>query len=293
MKICVIGGAGFIGSNLVRRLRESKHHVCVVDINVPVGSDVVECDVRDLDQVQRLNLPQYDAVYLYAAIMRAGECMCDPVNAYNTNVTGVVNVLTCLRGADTRLIFSSTVHVYNDPLMDNVDEMTVINFNFPMHIYPNTKLVGESLIRSYADMYGVNYTILRFGIVYGPQGHMDMVLHRFVDIAKKSGTLQITGDGEVMRNFVYIDDIVNGSVSALSPEANRETVNLCSDYGVSVINIAGMIRKVLGECEIGFLPPRKGDHSEPMISNKKAKRLLNWSPTVNITEGIRKSIEWI
>lgn len=309
MNICIIGGLGFIGTHLHKSLKKEGHTVHIVDfyaaqdipylkfkllLHDPTYSD---CDIKNLEEVKDLNLPQYDIVYLFASLMRSGDCMKCPEIACDTNITGVSNVLNCLRGSNTRIVFSSTVHVYCDPDMLGaaVDETTPINNNTSIHLYPASKLIGEALIKSHNMLYGTNYTIFRFGIVYGPQGHKDMVLHDFISKAKKGETITIQGDGSATRNFVYVDDIVRGNISVINnlEKSKNETINLCGDSNISIKGLANLISSKIKTCKIENTAARAGDHIEPLISNKKANDLIGWTPQVNFEEGIKKSIEWL
>ena len=309
MNVCIIGGLGFIGTHLHSALEKEGHTVHIVDFYASrditpnqfklllKDSTYSECNIKNLEDVKKLNLPKYDIVYLFASLMRSGDCMQCPEIACDTNITGVSNVLTCLRGSNTRIVFSSTVHVYCDPDMlgSPVDETTPINNNTSIHLYPASKLLGETLIRSHNMLYGTNYTIFRFGIVYGPQGHKDMVLHTFISKAKKGETIIIQGDGSATRNFVYVDDIVRGNISVINnlEKSKNETINLCGDSNISIKELANLISDKIKSCKIESIAARTGDHIEPLISNKKANDLLGWTPQVSFEEGIKKSIEWL
>ena len=298
MNICIIGGLGFIGTHLYKRLCKDNHKVDIVDLqreqpnHLHADSSYTYCDIKDHNKVKKLKLSEYDIVYLFASLMRSGDCMNYPDKACDTNITGVSNVLTSLRGSKTRLVFSSTVHVYCDPTMlgSYVDETTVINNNTNIHLYPASKIIGETLIRSHNMLYDTNYTIFRFGIVYGPQGHMDMVLHNFINKSLNGEAITIQGDGSATRNFVYVDDIINGNVSIITKleESKNQTINLCGDENVSVKQLANLISD-----NIKYTERRAGDHIEPLISNKKAEKLLSWKPKINFKEGIERSFEWI
>ena len=288
MKICLIGGAGFIGSNTAKHLRALGHDVYVADI--APGADY-HCDVTLPGQVDLLLSKKFDVVYYFASIIRAEECRQDPQRAIQVNINGLANVLNCLKDTDTRLIYSSTVHVYTEPDTKALTEEAKLDSNIPGHIYPVTKLMGESLIRSYNFLYGIPYTIVRYGIVYGEGGHEDLAVHAFIKNGLNKKPLRIEGGGVAKRNFVYIKDIVRGNAAVLSDAAQNQTINLCSEHSVSIREVAELVAQHIDDCDLQIAPGRVGDHSEVQISNQKAQKLLGWKPEHDFNLMVRNLID--
>ena len=293
MKICLIGGGGFIGTNTARHLRHLGHDVWVADIVRVNHNSWQYCDVTDKTHVEDLlhSSWQWDVVYYFASVIRAEDCRQNPEHARRVNIDGLTNVLNCLRHTKTRIVYSSTVHVYTDPSPDPLTEDAKIDCNVPGHIYPITKLIGEMLIRSYNFLYGIPYTITRYGIVYGEGGHEDLAVHAFIKNGLNEKPLRVEGGGVAKRNFVYIQDIVKGNAALLCDEAVNQTINLCSDQSVSIRDVAMLVSNYIGNCDLQITAGRVGDHSEVQISNQKAKELLGWKPEYDFKDTVHKLID--
>ena len=291
MKIALIGGAGFVGSSLAKKL----DNTTIIDIARPKeGRYIYPIDVSDAQSIAGVfSWLKPDIVYYMAAMIRSEECRLDPVGASNVNIQGLVNTLqACVSVGVKRVIYSSTVHVYANVREDTVAEDTPIPF--PDHIYPCTKLVGEQLIKSFYSLYGLPYTILRYGVVCGPRGHSDMVVHSFINKFINDETLVIEGDGTIKRNFVYIDDLVRGNIVALDLKAKNETFNICDDRIVTIQEIVDIVSTLEDKpIKVKAVKERKGDFKGIRVLNNKARDVLGWKPTVTLEEGIKNYYQWI
>jgi UDP-glucose 4-epimerase len=160
------------------------------------------------------------------------------------------------------------------------------------HLYVATKLAAEMTVQSYRELYGQHFTILRYGIPYGPRMRDALVVAKFVQAALKGQPITIAGEGRQTRNYVYVRDLAAAHVLALSPTAEDETIALEGTTPISVRQIADTVDGLLGPITVQQVPARTGDYTGTRISNAKAKRLLGWSPATGFTEGVRRYIEW-
>ena len=296
MKIGVIGGSGFIGSHVVDKLKDEGHSVTVLDVLKPHRQDVnhVEMNINDLSNVQEALNSGFDAIYLLAAMADVNVCYNNPLETINVNVMGVANVLeACVRNKINRLIFASTVWVYGLSDDNEVDEQSPINISNQEHIYTASKVAAETLIQSYNNLYGLNFTILRYGIPYGPRARGGTVLPIFVRLAKEGKPLTIQGDGLAHRKFIYVEDLARGNVAALSDEGENQIFNLEGPRNISVKEVAEVVKDYFGDgVEIVYVEARPGDYAGKIVSNFKSNKLLSWKPKVDFKEGAKSFIEW-
>jgi len=297
MNIAVIGGSGFIGSHIVDKLIESGHDVTVFDIMKPHRDDVryIHIDITDLSKTTVALAGDYDAVYLLAAMADVNDVYKNPVEAGKVNILGVANVLEAIRRNDLgRIIFSSTVWVYDAAIDEYVDEETPLAIHRVNHVYTASKIAAEMYIYSYHKLYGIDYTILRYGIPYGPRARRGTVIATFVRRALNGEPLVIYGDGSQYRNFIYVEDLAEGNVAALKKIARNKTYNLEGKRPVTIREVAEIVKKIVGgDVKIEYnLKARPGDYSGKKVSAEKAKKELGWEPKIDIEEGIRRYVEW-
>ncbi len=233
-----------------------------------------------------------DAVFHLAAVADVNEVYKDPHYSESINTRGTINVLEAARRSDSvkRLIYASTVWVYSDTTEAKVDEFT--NLPPPSHLYTATKLAGEYYCKSYYRLYGLDTTILRYGIPYGPRARGAAVIPIFVKKALNGDPITIQGDGMQFRKFVYVEDLAEGNVYGLKSIAKNRTYNLEGTEKVSIRQIAETVQKLIGGVEIEFSPARPGDFSGQEISTKLAKEELGWEAKTKFEEGLKKYIEW-
>ena len=295
MRVLVTGGAGFIGSHVVDKLRDhgitprifdlvhSRHHE-VGEVEMFVGS------LMDPEAL-RLGMTGCHAVVHLAAVADVKDVFEDPAYAENVNTRGTFNVLEAARRSGvSRVIYGSTTWVYGDCEADHVDEDTVIAH--PAHLYTATKLAGETYCLAYASLYGVEYTILRFGIPYGPRAREGAVVPIFVRKALAGEPLTVAGDGLQYRKFVYVEDLAEGVVRALKPAAANRIYNLDGHERVSILQIAETVREAVGGGEIVHTEARPGDFSGKEVSSDRAERELDWKASTPFAEGLRRYVEW-
>jgi len=215
-----------------------------------------------------------------------------PLETAIINFQGVVNVLEAIRRYGGRLIFASTVWVYTLAEGEMVDENTPLLVQNVNHTYTASKAAAELYIHSYNKLYGVDFTILRYGIPYGPRGRAGTVIANFTNSALKGEPLVIYGDGNQYRNFIYVEDLAQGNVAALKEVAKNQTYNLEGLRPVSIKEIAETVKRVVGNVKIEYKEARPGDYKAKIVSAEKAKEELGWEPKVDLEEGIRRYTEW-
>jgi len=294
MQVGIIGGSGFIGSHVVDKLLESGHDVTVFDIMRPYREDVrhIFLDLFDFHKVVVALAGGYEAIYLLAAIANVNDIHKSPVETAIVNFQGVVNVLEAIRRYGGRLIFASTVWVYTLAEEEKVDENTPLLVQNVNHTYTASKVAAELYIQSYNKLYAGDFTILRYGIPYGPRGRVGTVITNFVSRALRGEPIFIHGDGTQGRNIIYVEDLAEGNVAALKDIARNQTYNLEGLRQVTIKEIAETIRRLVGNVRIEHREARPGDYQGKKVSAEKAKRELGWKPKVDIEEGIRRYIEW-
>ena len=229
MRVLVTGGAGFIGSHVVDKLRAAGHEPRIFDLRPSPHHAAGEVDtyIGDLLCVDDLRdaMTDCDAVAHLAASADVGIVANEPVEAEALNARGTLNVLEAARqsGVD-RVVYASTIWVYSDGCGNQVDEETTVGL--PSHLYTATKLAGEMYCKSYSELYDVEFTILRFGIPYGPRARPAAVIPAFVRKALEGDPLTIAGEGTQSRRFVYVEDLAEGVADALQPVAANRVYNL-------------------------------------------------------------------
>lgn len=303
MRVAVTGGCGFIGSHVVDRLLAAGHEVLAVDTtdrHLNPDAEHARIDILDLPRLSAA-LDGSEVVFHLAAMADVEQVAADPVRAVRTNIDGTETVLEAARRSGlSRTVLASTVWVYGAALGESgldgeeqeLDEHAPIELDHSGHLYVATKLAAEMLVHSYRQLYGRHFTILRYGIPYGPRMRDELVVARFVQAALAGRPITIAGDGRQSRNFVYVEDLADAHVRALSPAAEDQTFALEGSTAVSVRDIADTVDGLLGPVTIEHVSARTADYAGRRISAAQAKRLLGWSPRTNFTEGVRRYADW-
>src|SRR3954454_21089782 len=277
MHVLVTGGSGFIGSHVVDSLIAAGHAPRIYDPRESAYPPDVPAVVADLDDLDRLceALDGCDAVLHLAASADVNEVLADPVEAERRNARGTLHVLEAARRAGVgRVVYASTIWAYSDTPADCHDES--LPLHPPAHLYTATKLAGELYCHSYAELYDLEYTILRFGIPYGPRARPEAVIPTFVRKALAGEPLTIAGGGRQTRRFVYVEDLADGVVSALAPEAANRVYNLVGDEDVSIAEVAETVRDTVGAVPVVDTPGRGVDFAGARVSGERAGRELGW-----------------
>jgi len=295
VRVLVTGGSGFIGSHVVDRLRALGHEPVIYDLRPSPWHEPGTVDTRlgsitDREALERA-LHSCDAVAHLAAVADVNDVHAEPEDAERVNARGTVAVLeACRRAGVKRIVYASTIWVYSDCEDQEVDEDTLLPA--PSHLYTSTKLAGELYCKAYQELYGIDYTILRFGIPYGPRAREAAVIPAFVNKALKGEPLTLAGDGSQSRRFVYVEDLAHGVALAVGDVATNRVYNLASDENVSVKQIAETVKELIGNVEIVHTPARPGDFNGKVVCSERAERELGWTASTPFSEGVRRYVEW-
>jgi UDP-glucose 4-epimerase len=290
----VTGGSGFIGASVVDALVGAGHRVRVVDPRPPDRDDVdwLPVDVLDLDALTGA-LEGSGAVFHLAAMADVNDVLAQPARATEVNVVGTVNALEAARRADAgRVVLASTVWVYGATRGERVDETATFDPDTNRHLYVSTKIAAEMACRDYLTLYQRPFTILRYGIPYGPRMRDNTVLASFFRRALDGEPLHIDGDGRQLRNFVYVTDLARAHVMALRPEAENTIINVDGPEPVSIRRLAELTRELVPSVSVEFGPVRPGDLAPRVVVSERARELLGWAPEVGIEEGVRRTFDW-
>lgn len=306
MTVLVTGGAGFIGSNLVRELVALGHHVVAFD-DLSTGSarnledvsgrlDLVIGDVRDASAVRRAARGA-SAVFHLAALGSVERSIGDPFTSHAVNVDGTLNVLVAAReeGAK-RLVYASSSSVYGDTPTLPKDESMAVS---PLSPYAASKLAGESYCRAFFRSYGLGTVCLRFFNVFGPrqdpESRYAAVIPRFITAINEGRAPEIYGDGHQSRDFTYVDNVVHAMVQASSAAepALGESMNIACGGRFSLLDMLDELGTLMGaSVQPVFRPRRRGDVAHSEASIDKARRLIGYAPSVTFTEGLAKTAGW-
>ena len=292
MKVGVTGGSGFIGAHLATGLVARGHETYILD-KVPSsveGARWCSVDLLDYGSLEE-KVKGLDLLYHLAAIADASYSNENPVETMRVNAEGTVNVLeACRRCGVGRVVYASTIWVYNTSEDDNVDEETRLSTR-TRHIYTTSKLVGEFLCNDYHDQYGLNFTILRFGIPYGPGGRFNVV-PVFIKAALQNQAITIRGTGEQRRPFIYVSDLAEGCLAASSEIAKNRTYNISGSRMISVNEVVELLSKQVRDLKVVRVPERSGEIRDKLVSISRAEKELSWKPRIAFEEGFKLTFDW-
>lgn len=300
--ILVTGGAGFIGSALLKKLAENPQNELVAVDNLLTGSQsrlnktdnirFIKADVNNYMEIASIfHRFRFDYVFHYAAVVGVKRTLENPVLVLE-DLSGIKNILNlCKNTGVKRIFFSSSSEVYGEPVeLPQNEHTTPLNSRLPYAIVKN---VGEAFLKSYQQEFGLNYTVFRFFNTYGPLQSKDFVVSKFIAAALKNQDITIYGDGSQSRTFCYVDDNVDACVSAFEQDRYiNDVVNIGSDKEYSVLELAENIIEVSNsKSKITFLPPlEEGDMSRRLPDTAKMLKLLNREP-ISLKEGLKQILE--
>jgi UDP-glucose 4-epimerase len=295
-KVLVTGGSGFIGSHVVDKLRDAGHTPLIYDLNASPhhGEGEIKTVIGDLHDTEALAaaMEGCSAAIHLAAAADVGIVAEHPVASEDVNARGTLCVLEAARKAKLpRVVYGSTIWVYGESGEGIVDEESALGM--PKHLYTASKLAGEMYCSSYAELYDVPFTILRFGIPYGPRARPAAVIPIFVRKALAGEPLTIAGDGMQTRRFVYVEDLAEGIVAGLADCADGRIYNLAGTETVTIKELAETVGEVVGDTDIVHTPGRSGDFGGAEISSVRADRELDWRADTPLKEGVRRYVDWL
>lgn len=299
----VTGGAGFIGSHLVAGLLARGREVRVLDDLssgrrefVPGCGDVelLVGDVRDPDTVRRA-VGGVEVVFHQAALRSVPGSVEDPFAYHDVNVTGTMRLLLAARDAGVRrLVFASSSAVYGEQSVMPLHEKLRPQ---PISPYGASKLIGEHYCANFSLHYGLETVSLRYFNVFGPRqdpnSEYAAVVARFILAARRGVPLEIHGDGEQTRDFIYVENVVDANLAAAeAPGVAGEVFNIACGERLSVLDIARGIEDVLGRpLPLRHTPARRGDVRDTLADISQARARLGFAPAVSFQEGLRRTVE--
>lgn len=301
----VTGGAGFIGSNLVAALLEAGAIVSVLD-DLSTGrlenlagyaSDLtfVHGDIRD-DATLHKCLKGIEYLFHQAALPSVPRSIESPLEVDEVNARGTLKILhASLKAGVRRVIYASSSSIYGDsPTLPKVETMPVV----PKSPYALTKYCGERYCQLFSELYNLETVCLRYFNVFGPRQNPESfyaaVIPRFITRILAGEAITIFGDGGQTRDFSYVENIVRANLLAAERESLAgEVINVACGRRISIIELAEMIMDEAGiRVDIVWAPPRPGDVKDSLASIDKAACLLGYRPTVEVREGIRRTVSW-
>lgn len=297
MKILVTGGAGFIGSHIVDQLIDNHDQVVIVD-NLSTGK---EEHVNPEAEFYRINLTDHalsnvllkerpEVVIHQAAQTQVQQSIKDPLLDANSNIMGTINLLeACRLSGVKKVIFASSAAVYGNPKHLPINEEHPIR---PLSGYGIGKFTAEQYLRIYHNLYGIEYTILRYANVYGLRQDAKGeggVISIFMNQLAHQQPIMIFGDGEQTRDYIYVEDVARANIAAIH-RGSGEIVNIGTGVSTSINELVDLLVEVTGNQVVKeYKEARSGDIKDSSFDNNKAKTVLNWEPRVELLEGLRKT----
>ncbi len=309
MKAIVTGAAGFIGSHLCQRLLGEGWSVVGVDnfddfydpkikrrnIGTCLQNKrfrLVEADIRDSAVMNKTAGEGADVIVHLAAKAGVRPSIAQPGLYADVNVNGTVTLLEAARkNRISKFVFGSSSSVYGNnkkvPFSEND------NVDFPISPYAATKKAGELICHTYYHLYGIAVTCLRYFTVYGPRQRPDLAIHKFTRLIEQGKPIPVYGDGSMMRDFTFIDDIIDGTMAGIDRCAGYNIYNLGESRPITVSDLIVEIEKALGKkAVIEYLPLQPGDVERTYADVTKAGRDLGYAPNTDISVGLKRFVEW-
>ena len=305
MKILIAGGAGFIGSNLSERLLKKEINLVILDSFITGSKNNLDLIISDskvqvieIDISESLNFDfKVDGIINLASPASPIHYQKDPIYTFKSNVFGTYNLLNLALKNNCRFLQASTSEIYGDPLVTPQSETYWGNVN-PIGVrscYDESKRASESLIMDFYRKYNLDLKIMRLFNTYGPKMALDdgRVVSNFIVQAIQNKPITIYGDGNQTRSFCFIDDIVIGIEKLFFSNITGDPINLGNPDPIRIIDLAEEILRLSNSSsKIIFRNLPSDDPRQRHPSINKAKKLLGWSPTINRSDGLSRTIEY-
>lgn len=310
MKILVTGSAGFIGSHLTERLLANSCQVIGVDNfdnfydpevkrqNIALSLQnpnfqLIEADIRDADSMDKAVACDIDIIVHLAARAGVRPSIEQPVLYNDVNINGTMVLLEAAKKYKVKkFIIASSSSVYGNNKKVPFAESD--NVDFPISPYAATKKACELICYTYHNLYDLPMTCLRFFTVYGPRQRPDLAIHKFAKLIEQGKPIPVYGDGTMMRDFTYIDDIIDGVVAAIEKCSGYNIYNLGESRPVTVNDLIAELEKALGKkAIINRQPLQPGDVDRTFADVGKAVSQLGYNPSTQIADGLAKFVEWL
>ena len=298
MKYAVTGGAGFIGSHLVKNLVERGNEIIVID-NLNTGKkknvkknlkkiNFFEVDIRDFSTIEDI-MKNVDGIFHEAALASVQDSFRIPDKFFDVNVKGTENIFKIGKKLGIKVVYASSSSVYGNPISIPIKENDDKN---PINPYAKTKLENDKMAEKYAKN-GLKVIGLRYFNVFGPGQSKEYagVIKLFLERIQQGLSPLINGDGLQVRDFVYVDDVVNANMLAMESNINGKFFNIGTGTTISVLDLANMIIKFSG---LKLKPIHRlavpGDVRATQADITKAKTMLKWKPTTSIQDWLKNAV---
>jgi UDP-glucose 4-epimerase len=286
--VFITGGSGFIGTAVVRRLQAEGRPCIVLDKVEPRDPQVAYRAVDVCDLGRCVQVLQGGRHVIHLAGLVAQEANANPFRAIAVNVQGTANVLeACVQCGVERVVLASTFFVYEDCERSVVDEETKLDATI-MGPFARSKFFTEQIAHDYRSRHRLSYAALRLGSVYGP-GNGSNVVCGFVGQALRGEVIAVWGEGRRHRQFIHVDDVVDGVLRALA-ESACGTFNLAGEESTTTRQVLEIIREQLPQTKVVFDPSKPEKLQAYTINLGRSKEELGWVPRIAMTEGIRRTI---
>ncbi len=281
-KILVTGGAGFLGSHIVDALVEDGYDVSILDLNpsklIPDGVKVFEADILNFEDVCRA-MAGIDIVYHLAALADIDEAYEHPFETMNINVMGTVNILKAAQKCSAkRVIFGSSIYVYSRT----------------GSFYRVSKQAAELLLEAFYERYGLNYTILRFGTLYGPRADKSNSVFRLLNEALNSGKIDFKGSGHEVREYIHVRDAARICIKVLDDQFAGQTLILTGHHRIRVAELLEMIKEIFNfKIKVSIDPhPNTSHYNEtPYSYNPRAGRKIVMNTYCDLGQSLIEILE--
>lgn len=303
--VLVTGGAGFIGSHLVRALLARGDQVRVLDDfstghrrnleSVQRDIELIEGTLLNLDTVSRA-VHRADVVYHQGALPSVPRSVKDPLGSHHVNATGTLHVLLAARDAGVRrVVFAGSSSAYGNVEGGAKDETLPVQ---PLSPYALQKVYGEFLCRQFFELFGLETVVLRYFNVFGPRqdphSPYSAVIPLFITWLSRGQPVRIYGDGEQRRDFTYIDNVISANLLAAHAEGAAGTLcNVGAGVSTSVNTLARMIAEIMGRpLDVQYMPARPGDVRDSLADLRRARSTLGYEPVADLRTGLEKTVAW-
>jgi UDP-glucuronate 4-epimerase len=315
-KVLITGGAGFIGSNLAKKLMDRGDKVVIIDnfndyYDPKLKRDRIKIylkgykfklykgDIRDLKLLEKIFSAEggsasggkIEKIMHLAALAGVRNSLLDPLAYEDVNIKGTLNLLEMARKYKIKnFVYASSSSVYGNNKKQPFSETDSVDT--PISPYAATKKATELLAHVYSHIYGLNTTGLRYFTVYGPWGRPDMALFLFANGITKDKPINVFNRGKMSRNFTYVDDIVSGTMKVIDSNLKCEVMNIGGDREETLMRYIEVLENCLGKvAKKKMLPMQPGDVPATVADIRKLRK-LGWKPTTRIEEGIKNFVEW-
>lgn len=298
--ILITGGAGFIGTNLIKKLNLEKYNVSVIDNfsngsrdNLPKSVSIFEGDIRDKSFLKEAILNQ-DIIIHLAAYGSVVDSVTNPEINFEVNVQGTFNLLNQAKVSGVKkFIFASTGGALIGNAVPPVNEKSLPK---PISPYGSSKLCGEAYCHSFAKAFNMNTICLRFANIYGPFSmHKKGAITKFIKSINKDEPITIYGDGSSTRDYLYIDDLCNGIIRTIEKNLKSGSVlHLASGKEVTILDLVKLLTKIANKPNypINFESIRSGEVEKNFANYEKAFVDLNFQPKIDLENGLKTTWMW-